>query len=263
MPVLFALSGQRGACARLVSACFLCYSSMALAIGPINDTGVTGYANDTQNGLTVEPSSHPRQDARYGRDAAALAGKLSKTGVGNKGFDFTKIANDGSVLSASAALGAGDKDWACTRDNVTGLIWEVKATSGLREQNYTYTWYNSNPATNGGGTGTSSGNESCFINGRCDTEKFVQDVNRDGLCGTKDWRLPSVKELQGIVDFGRSNPTIDPTYFPNTPTDSYYWTSSPYSDGSSSAWYVHFLYGEVNNTFRYLGFSVRLVRSGN
>ena len=55
-----------------------------------------------------------------GRDASAIAS--TKTGVGGAGFDFTKIANNGDELLPNAALGKGLKDWACTRDNVTGLI---------------------------------------------------------------------------------------------------------------------------------------------
>jgi hypothetical protein len=94
------------------------------------------------------------QSAAYGRDAAFMAGKLSKIGGGSAGFDFTKIANDGFELPSNATLGSGPKDWACTRDNVTGLLWEVKtADGGLRDQDWTFTWYNADPNTNGGATG--------------------------------------------------------------------------------------------------------------
>ncbi len=210
--------------------------------------------------MAADGGTYPRQDARYGRDAQAAAGTLSKTGGGGKGFDFTKIANNGSVLSASATLGSGSTDWACTRDNVTGLIWEVKTTSGLRSQSHTYTWYNSNSAINGGAVGTASGGY-CATSGRCDTEKFVQDVNAAGLCGASDWRMPTVKELEGIVDFGRVNPAIDPDYFPNTP-GSYFWSGSPYADGSYDAWYVYFGYGGAYGNYRGNGYAVRLVRGG-
>ncbi|MBV5309871.1 hypothetical protein, partial [Chromatium okenii] len=69
----------------------------------------------------------------------------------------------------------------CVKDNVTGLIWEVKTdntTPDLRDKDWTYTWYNS-------GTGTASGG-TCKTTGRCDTEKFVADVNTSGLCGFND-----------------------------------------------------------------------------
>ena len=162
-------------------------------------------------------------------------------------------------LAASAALGTGATDWACTKDNVTGLVWEVKTTSGLRSSDHTYTWYNSNPATNGGDNGTASGG-TCFTAGRCDTEKFVADVNAAGLCGATNWRMPTIKELEGIVDFGRFRPTIDPTYFPNTLPDSV-WSGSPFAGDASEAWAVHFYNGISDDTHKgYVG--VRLVRGG-
>ena len=66
---------------------------------------------------------------------------------------YSKIANDGSLLADAAVLGTGAKDWACTRDNATGLVWEVKTDDGgLRDKDNTYSWYDPNPATNGGGS---------------------------------------------------------------------------------------------------------------
>lgn len=266
MPDFFALSDQCGVRARLVFACFLCCSSMALAIGPINDTGITGYSNDTQNNLAVEPSTHPGQDARYGRDAATLAGNVSitKTGNGSKAFDFTKISNDGKQLPDSASLGTESGDWACTLDNVSKLVWEVKTTSGLRSLSYGYSWYDSNPATNGGGAGTSSEKSNCFSIGRCDTEKYTQDVNAAKLCGYADWRLPTAKELLGIADLGRKSlPAIDENYFPNTlKAGAYFWASTTYLGNSSRARYVLFDTGEVGDSSRSANIAARLVRGG-
>ncbi|MBK6593283.1 MAG: DUF1566 domain-containing protein [Burkholderiales bacterium] len=208
----------------------------AFAAGPtglLNDTGITtcwGW-NGSQSvapGEEVDTGSGPRQDCRFGRDAASAAG-MPKVGGGSNGFDFSKIANDGTVLSETAALGTSAKDWACTRDNVTGLVWEVKTTSGLRGQNHTYTWYNSDSSTNGGEVGTLS-RGTCFVTGRCDTEKFVADVNAVGTCGATDWRMPSKRELFSITNLGRTDCAIDPNYFPNTPAFAVFF--------SASAWIV-------------------------
>ncbi len=62
-----------------------------------------------------------------------------------------------------------------------------------------------------------------------------------GLPGS-GWRLPSMKELQTIVDDSRSNPAIDPTAFPNTPVDGF-WTSTTMAGPSGSAWIVLFNFG--------------------
>lgn len=70
---------------------------------------------------------------------------------GDRTFSYTKIANDGSELSKTVKLGTGAKDWACTKDNNTGLIWEVKTNDGgLRDKDWKYTWYNPDSKTNGG-----------------------------------------------------------------------------------------------------------------
>ncbi|MEN9373358.1 MAG: hypothetical protein RIR79_910 [Pseudomonadota bacterium] len=246
----------------LLAVCF----ATAHAAG-LNDTGITFCGNsDTTNSsdpvvcAAADSGAYPRQDLRYGRDAQAAAGTLTKVGSGGAGFDFTKIANNGSVLPASATLGTAPTDWACTKDNVTGLIWEVKTTSGLRSQSHTYTWYNSDPATNGGANGTESGG-TCLTAVRCDTEKYTRDVNTEGLCNNYDWRMPTRKELVSIVDFGRVNPSIDPTYFPNTPA-SHVWSGSPYAYDASYAWFVGFYNGVSFNYYRGNGFGVRLVRGG-
>jgi len=108
----------------------------------LNDTGIDRCADGLADINRVCPvAGYPGQDGDFGRDAAARAGTLLKAGGGAAGFDFTKIANNGSVLPASAVRGSEPNDWACTRDNVTGLIWEVKNLGGLRDSRNIYAWY--------------------------------------------------------------------------------------------------------------------------
>jgi hypothetical protein len=149
------------------------------------------------------------------------------------------------------------------RDNVTGLVWEVKtADGGLRDQKWSYTWYDSVHNYSGNaGTASDTGTANCKTPGRCDTEKYVADVKATALCGFTDWRMPTRKELNGIVHLGRTNPSIDPTYFPNTKS-SYFWSGSPDAGSSYYAWYVFFYYGYVSSNFRGVACHVRLVRSG-
>jgi len=66
------------------------------------------------------------------------------------------------------------------------------------------------------------------------------------LAGHSDWRLPSVIELSSIVDLGQSYPSINPTYFPSTPSD-FFWSASPLAGSSSDAWFVYFVYGYTYN----------------
>ncbi len=46
------------------------------------------------------------------------------------------------------------------------------------------------------------------------------------LAGYDDWRLPNVKEGVSIVDYNRFSPTIDQTFFPDTPTERFFWLST-------------------------------------
>jgi hypothetical protein len=76
-----------------------------------------------------------------------------------------------------------------------------------------------------------------------------------------DWRLPNVKELQSIVDYGRANPTIDQTYFPNTQSN-IYWSSTTFLASTISVFTVHFYYGDVDMYMKSENLWVRPVRGG-
>lgn len=200
---------------------------------PLNDTGIAfcgtaGYGNNAPC-LGTEPLG---QDAHYGRDAQAAAGQLVKSGGGEGGFDFTALDAGGQPTTPSA----GATPHPCVKDNVTGLVWEVKTDDGgLRDQDWTYTWF--------------------------DTGRYVADVNAARLCGHSDWRMPTRLELQSIVHAGRKLPTIDAGYFPNTPS-SFFWSASPFANNSAAAWGVYFGTGGTSYVPRSDGHSVRLVRGG-
>jgi hypothetical protein len=63
--------------------------------------------------------------------------------------------------------------------------------------------------------------------------------------GGTGWRLPTIKELQTIVDDSLKSPSIDPTAFPATPVTSF-WSSSPSAGSPSTVWGVDFYDGSSN-----------------
>lgn len=233
--------------------------------GPLNDTGTDScrdHATHISYWITATVTcaeADGGQDGRYGRDAAAAKGLLAKVGQGKMGFDFTKIGNDGSARPADTTLGAGPGDWACSYDNNTGLMWELKTTSGLRSRDHTYTWFDS-AHSYGGDPGVASGG-TCDAADRCDTEKYVADVNAAGLCGHNDWRLPTYLELVNVVDRAYLNAAMDPLSFPNTPAEAF-WTATPQAGNAGNAWSVHFYLGYGGWNLFGDPLRVRLVRTG-
>lgn len=215
--------------------------------GKLNDTGTSMCGNDTRNDLGCSVPNYVGQDAEYGRDSLARLGKLTKVGGGAAGFDFTKLDSDGKEQPHDST------NWTCVKDNHSGLIWEEKTRDGgLRDQSNTYSWFDPNlPKDNGfqnGGLCTGSS---------CDTHAFMTEVNKQGLCGAKDWRVPTTKELFSLFN-NRQAPTIDTDYFPNTPS-SYFWTSNTFY---ARAYRVNFQWLGVDAYGTNSPHHVRLVRAG-
>ncbi len=65
------------------------------------------------------------------------------------------------------------------------------------------------------------------------------------LGGYDDWRLPSASELLTLLDYGRYDPAIDPT-FQNVVSD-YYWSSTSSVSDSAYAWNIYFYRGSASS----------------
>jgi alpha-tubulin suppressor-like RCC1 family protein len=201
--------------------------------GRIPDTGQTKcYDNDNEI-----PCPNPGEDF-YGQDANYNINPQS----------FSKLDAQANELPYSAT------EWTMVRDNVTGLIWEVKTDDGsIHDKDNTYTWYDSNPETNGGYTGTNG-------NGT-DTEDFIKSLNESNYGGFSDWRLPSLKELVSIVHHGKHYPATNESYFPKT-MSAFYWSSTSDANNTGYAWGVDFNYGLDRYYAKDSSYFVRAVRGG-
>ncbi len=217
------------------------------ALGQINDTGILACA-----GGDCPVPGLPGQDAEFGRDALAAAGRLNKLGTGEAGFDWTKLDPDGEELPASAPA------WACVRDNYTGLIWEAKVDDAgdLGHFAHTYSWFNADGSGNGGVSGQADGG--ICQGSPCDVSAYVAAFNQLRMCGASDWRLPTRPELASIVHAGRTTPALDSVFFPLGA--GWYWTATPAAADPVSAWTVDFNDGSIRTELKTTAGRIRLVR---
>jgi len=163
--------------------------------------------------------------------------------------NYTKLDANGNALNKSAST------WVMVRDEITGLIWEVKTTDNSIHGNArTATWYDSNNDTNGGFSGT---------NGEgTDTEDYLLQLNFEKFGGFSDWRLPTLQEISTIVAISKESIAISKSVFPNAQAGKY-WTSTTNANYPNKAWYVNLVGGGNGNTDKSEALYIRAVRKSS
>jgi len=81
------------------------------------------------------------------------------------------------------------------------------------------------------------------------------------LGGYRDWRLPTIRELIGIVNYGQASPAIDRTAFPNT-KGAHYWSGTTIPCFDAEPLSVNFASGVNNRLASTLPAYARCVRNG-
>lgn len=235
----------------------------------MNDTGITVCRESGSTNVSCPSVLFPDQDADYGLDNG-----VTDSTNGHAGFSFIKLTEAGAVAAESAS------DWACVKDNITGLIWEVKlrtngetvvGNDGLHDADDSFTWYSTNAVRNGGTQGSSNsasatchGYDASDSSTYCNTEAFVARVNVEKYCGVSNWRLPSREELTSIINYDSVEPAIDLAIFPYTPSEVFWSSTTVFSDASSGAqaWSTNFNYGGSGKVDKTESHRVRLVSDG-
>jgi hypothetical protein len=140
----------------------------------------------------------------------------------------------------------------------TGLMWEKKGNNGtIHFQGDTYTWSDE--------FGEESPNGSVF-------NVFLDSLNfPPGFAGKTDWRLPTLAELQGILDYTR-RPSLPGIFDSNCEpgcdhsqcsctADDYYWSSTSFAANPRGAWAVGGGFGHVVAQDKNVRYWVRAVRN--
>ena len=204
----------------LLSITFFLFLSVFAFAGPVPDTGQTKCYDNSREVPCPQPG-----EAFYGQDAQ-YAG-LTRS--------YTKLGQNGVALPDTATEADG---WLMTRDNVTGLIWEVKTDDGgIHDKDNRYSWAEAQSV-------------------------FIVQVNQQNFGGFSDWRLPTVKELTLLVNSGipYPGPTIDTAWFPLTASG--YWSSTTGAYNTYGAWLVGFYVGPASYYNKWYSHYVRAVRAG-
>lgn len=226
-----------------------------------NDAGLDKDGDRFTNGREYQDQTDP-DDSSSHLVFPAITGRVPDTGQTTSytdtfGEDSDYLINPPSYIKMDAQgnyLPNSATSWVMVRDNVTGLIWESKTDDGsVHDKDNTYTWYDSNPETNGGDAGTPGDGT--------DTEDFINALNTSNYGGYSDWRMPTIKELSYITKRGTYNPAINIDYFPYT-VSSAYWSSTVVMYISNCAWRVNFIYGGIDSYYKSNSHYVRAVRGG-
>jgi len=192
--------------------------------------------------LIMEPVKKTGQTKSYNSEGDKVTdGSLKDDGFYQKGVDHNYTR-------------AGD----IVTDHVTGLMWQDDAAAASTPK----PWLT---ADNYDTCKNDTSSEAC-----CDTngDTAATYCSELTLGGYTDWRLPTVEELEGIVDYGKASPAINTTFInTNLPYSMEvnlprYWSAT--TDGSyrGGAWIVDFFIGNVTNRDKDSNYYVRCVRAG-
>jgi hypothetical protein len=181
------------------------------------DTGAAG----TQSTFT-EPSSGPTSGTGHTLDEIydliGLRAPVPKTGQ-----TASYATGDDGDLEKGVAWPTPrftDNGNGTVTDNLTGLIW-LKNANCFGARNWTQALSDANTLNSG--------------------ECGLGDGSSEG-----DWRLPNVRELQSLIDYGRYSPAL-PSGHPFTGVQSsLYWSSTTQATNASYAWGVYMRCGHVH-----------------
>jgi len=214
-------------------------------------------------------------------------------GLAASGQTSSSVAGDDGALMLGAPLAYVDNGDGTISDINTALTWEKKvALDGLgdalnlQDADNRYPWRGSCSLS----ASECGSDVDCPVGESCDAGdlqsaspngmtifEWVAALNAAVFAGFNDWRVPNVRELQSIVDYGISSPSVGLAFHElgcggacsditdplcSCTVSANYWSSSTFISSSSGGWGVSFGTGLVNANAKTSTLFVRAVRGG-
>jgi len=209
-------------------------------------------------------------EQRCGASLFPASGQTTAYTAIRGGAGVATAENEDGTLRPGTTLRFADNGDGTIRDLNTGLMWEKKVAGdglanlgNLHDADNGYVW------------------SDIFNMGNDSVWDWIDDINSEGgtgFAGFNDWRVPSLKELQSIVDYENNNPAapaelhnsatcagcsdLGSTSCSCTDVDAY-WSSTTRKQNIGQAWTVDFSDGAVSANGKGSAKAVRAVRLGH
>ena len=254
----------------------LTVADVSLSTCNTNLTLETGLYNTCNSNLTVADGSLSTCNSNLTAaqlneqcEQSILNGSTTCVNLNQGFFGGTLKCGSGGMIDTSGCFAKQftDNGDGTVTDHKTGLMWEqatgtvgtILTSPPVTDVNNTYTW-SSTSSTGTAPDGTAFTSFLVTLNNGASVDGGATTAITGCFANHCDWRLPSIVELQGIVNTSDS-PSIDPIF---GPTQSYfYWSATTSAGDPGKAWFVALQFnGGVGPEFKIIGFYVRAVRSG-
>ena len=90
---------------------------------------------------------------------------------------------------------------------------------------------------------------------------FVAKLNADKHLGSTNWQIPTIEEMESLVDRSQHNPALPAGHPFINVVNKYYWSSTTFAGDTDNAWIVSMGSGHVMASYKSSPFYVWIVRN--